>query len=410
MSEAPKIETRPQENLNLLSEIGRLAHGFGVTSHRLEIYLQRVGDALGYTGSFRVTPSSITISISQHGNDEQLVRFMTLPSPGFQLTRLARLSDIMNRFEAGELTIDEALTRIRTLENLSDTYGPIGVGLAYGLCGAGFAVLLSLGWTDVALAFLGSLMVFGLGFLAERLPALALRIEFIAALVLSTVFYLLASFLSGIDPAKITLCGLIVLVPGFGLTVGVAELSAGQITSGLERLILAITTTLKLFFGAVIGWLLVSNFLFLPDPTMPASYDPLLLWAFVVILVVGLAVIFQTDPADMKGVVFAGLVTYAGMTIGRAFGFWQGSFLGAIGLGVIANSYASLRGRPALIIVNPVVMVLVPGAATLLGLQAGALQGSAGGLTAEWQTLVNIMSIVAGLMVANFVMPAKSAL
>ncbi|WP_434053780.1 MAG: threonine/serine exporter family protein [Roseibium sp.] len=398
------------KNLKLLAETARLAHGFGVTSGRLQAFLLSLAEELGYTGSFRVTPSSIMYAISEKGREEQLIRYIPLPSPGFQLTRLAWLSKIMNRLEANELTVDETLSEIRKLESLPDTFGPAVVGLAYGGCGAGFAVLLSLGWTNVAIAFLGSLLVYALVRLAERIPMLGARLEFLSAFIVSLLAYLSSLVFPGMDASKITLCSLVVLVPGFGLTVGVSEFAAGLIMSGLERLSAAIMSTFKLFFGAIAGWVVVSVYFVLPEAVPAAPHATPLLWGFATVLVISLAVIFQADLADLPWIVLAGVITYAGMEAGGQLGFWQGSFLGAAALGFAANTYARNSGRPALIIINPVVMMLVPGAATLLGLQAGATAGAASGFSAEWHAFLNIAAILAGLMVAYVATPSKTAL
>ena len=127
-------------------------------------------------------------------------------------------------------------------------------------------------------------------------------------------------------------------------------------------------------------------------------------------LVVGLAFIFQVSQRNILWAALGGVVTFAGVQIGSQFGYWQGSFLGAAALGAYANLFAIRLHQPASTILVTGLMILVPGAAAFRGLAAAVKDGAAAGLSAEWQVLVIIFAIISGLVVANTLVPPKSAL
>jgi uncharacterized membrane protein YjjB (DUF3815 family) len=103
------------------------------------------------------------------------------------------------------------------------------------------------------------------------------------------------------------------------------------------------------------------------------------------------------------------VLAYAGVVVGSEFGFWQGSFVGALLLGVYANLFAWRLRRPTSIVLLTAVMVLVPGASAYRGLRAAEI-GAASGLAAEWQVLVNILAIIAGFVLAYTLVPPKPTL
>ena len=55
-------------------------------------------------------------------------------------------------------------------------------------------------------------------------------------------------------------------------------------------------------------------------------------------------------------------------------------------------------------------MLLVPGAAAYRGVQAWTTRGAIAGVSAEWQVLVNIGAIVAGILIAYTLTPPKRAI
>ena len=398
------------ESCQLIIELGTVTHGYGVSSIRLEAYLTRVTRALGLHGEFIVTPSDINFIFSRQADARQHSHFSRMAASSFDLAKLAQVGELVDQVEAGTLSMEESVSLLKSVSEQPPIYGRWLVALGYALSGAGFAVLMSAAWSDVFLAGMLSLVVYVVVLLAGRWQWVAHTLEVTAATVASLLANAIALLTPGSDPFIVTLCAVIVLIPGLSLTLGLAELFAKNVLSGQNRLIGGILTTLKLFIGAAIGAAIVNAVSTVPAAVTPPGVAPVWAWTFLVCLVVGLALTFQVRPKDFGWTVLGGVLAYAGVVVGSEFGFWQGSFVGALLLGVYANLFAWRLRRPSSIVILTAVMVLVPGAAAYRGLRAAEIGGAASGLAAEWQVLVNILAIIAGVFLAFTLVPPKPTL
>lgn len=417
-----KAETTPdvwsedpdgRARIAFIVEMGTLATAYGVSSHRLQAYLERLAQLFDLEEASTATPRSITFVLWLPGAETQVIRVVPAPASSFDMARLAEVSALMDDLEAGAITLAAARQTLEAIDGRGKRpprYGPFLLALGYALSGAGFAVLLSAAWWNVLGAALASLLVYGLTCLGPTVPALQRRLNLAAGFAVALLADGLARVVPGGDPVIITVCGLVVLLPGYALTLGVAELSAGMTLSGLQRIVAGVMTLLYLFIGAVLATLLLHSLFSLAPPTAVAGRPGAWAWLFAGLLTAGLAPIYQVRPLDFAWAILGGLLAYAGTRAGADFGYWQGAFLGAIAIGLYANLFAKNLRRPASIVLVPAIMVLVPGAGALLGLQSGATEGAAQAVSAEWHTLANIAAIIAGLMTANALIPAKSTL
>lgn len=398
------------EACRFIIALGTVGHGYGVSSYRLESYLVRVARTLGLHGEFLVTPSYINFIFWRDGDVQQQSHFARMAPPTFDMDKLARVGELVDQVESRVLTVAEGATRLKSIGSQSPIYGRWLVALGYVLSGAGFAVLLSVSWGDIFLAGVLSLAVYAVVLLAGRSRWVAHTLELSAAFVASVLANAAALFMPGSDAFIVTLCALIVLIPGLALTLGLAELAAKHVISGMDRFIGGVMITLKLFIGAAIGRVLVNALSAVPAAVTPPGIPAVWTWVFVTFLVVGLAVVFQVRPKDFGWTVLGGVLAYAGIVAGSHYGFWQGSFVGALVLGLYANLYAWRLRRPTSIVMLTAVMVLVPGAAAYRGLHAVETGGLVSGLGAEWHVLVNMFAILAGIVVAYSLVPPKATL
>lgn len=412
MAEAAQSTPKANAAFGFIIEAGEQAHAYGVSSHRLQVFLQRLARALGLDGEFSVTPSVIQFIVRLPGEHAQRFHVSRMPSASFDMGRLSKLSGLVDAVEAGDVSLEAAKTRLQEIRQggASSLRDVVPGALAYAACGAGFAVLMSARWEDVAVSALGSLIVFLLIALNDRWPVAGPRLEIAAGVSVAIVASVAARLLPGGDPAIMAMCSLVVLLPGYSPTLGAAELSAGLVVSGLERFMVGLTSLLKLFLGAVGGVLLVQGLaqqgLAPPEAGAPGAWG----WASAVLLVLGLAVIFKAEVRDYPWIAISGLLAYAGIILGAPIGYWEGSFGGAMLAGLYASLFARQSRRPSSIVLIPAVMVLVPGGSALLGLEAGAQDGGLAALQAEWRTLANAGATIAGLLAAGALLPPKQAL
>ena len=160
----------------------------------------------------------------------------------------------------------------------------------------------------------------------------------------------------------------------------------------------------------MIGTGIVSWFLAVPPAMEVADKADFWSWIAVAGLMIGLSMIFQVRRNDFVWTIAGGLIAYSGIVIGTQFGTWQGSFIGAMALGTFAYLYSWRSRRPSSIVMLTGIMILVPGAASYIGLYVGGTAELAQGVGAEWQAFVNAMAIVAGLIVPYTILPRHATL
>ncbi len=112
-----------------------------------------------------------------------------------------------------------------------------------------------------------------------------------------------------------------------------AALAIGHTLLGWNRFISSGMVTISLFAGASTGAMAVRAMF--GTAGIPVSERPpaLVQWLFLVLLMVGLAVVFQVSPRQAPWAITAGLLAYGGLEVGGRAGVWQGPFLGALALG-----------------------------------------------------------------------------
>jgi len=271
-------------------------------------------------------------------------------------------------------------------------------------------VLLSAAWSDLIFAAVLSLVVFAITMYARRSQWMAERINFTSAVVTSILASIIALLFPGSNAFTVALCAVIVLIPGLSLTVGVAELASKSTITGINRIVDGILITFALVVGSAVGSSIVNALRTVPAPVAPPGYSLFFAFISVVFIMLGLALIFQVRPRDLVWVILGGIIAYTGIVIGGQFGNWQGSFLGALGLGIYSTLVVNRLFLPSSVIMLPGIMILVPGVAAYFGLDTLQTSGIIGGLQAIWGVVVQIAAIIGGLFIAASVLSKKASL
>lgn len=402
MPSSPSGGSPAAEQLALMRRIGRSAHEYGLPAYELDDLLTGVAASLGLRATVITTASVVDCSIESPGRDEPYSLLILLGAVSYDLNKLSQVLELVERIRAGAVGADRANERLDEIEALRPPYPAPVVGAAYAACGAGFAVLLSAGWRDVALAAALSVVVFAVVQWAERWQWLAHRLYVVSALVAGTLAAAVGAVLGESNVSVVALCAFVVLIPGLGLTLGAFELTTGHTTMGWHRFIAASVKTFALFAGATIGVMAAGALFGVAETPDVAAYGALELWTFLVALMVGLVIVFQVVPRQAPWAVLAGLVAYAGLQVGTSAAVWPGPFLGALALGLYATVYVRLERSPTpMTVVLPGILILVPGVAAYASLQTLEADSSTAFMSSSGAVLIQIIAILVGLFVAG---------
>jgi uncharacterized membrane protein YjjP (DUF1212 family) len=405
----PPVQTRMSRREAFVLQLGAALHRAGAPAHRLETALGAISERLGLQGAFFSTPTSLTAAFGDPGGQRSgLVR---ITPADVQLARLVQLDATGDAVMEGRLALDQAEEQVAAIERAPQPYGPACTTAATSLVSAAAVGFFDGSWGDVLAAGLAGLAVGLLALVAGRLPALGRLFLPVAAASATLLASLGAWLLPGVSPQLVTLCALIVLVPGLSLTVAANELATGHLVSGTARMTGAGVVFLQMGLGVVGGSVLAG---LLPSPAVGPALPPLppgSLWGAGVLAALSLVVLFQARLRDTPVIVLAALVALASATAAKELVAAPGpAFVGALAVGLLGNAYARLSRRPSLVAVLPGILLLVPGSVGFEAVSAMLQDEVLTAVQTAFTALMAAVALAAGLLVANSTLPARRSL
>ncbi len=388
--------------------LGRALHIYGYTAHGLEDTLCRVAGRLGLAQSqFFATRTFI---LAAFGAPERQRTHLIRVEPGdVDLGKLAELGDITERVLGGALTpalgsvsIDAIVAAMPSRANrLLET-------VAYGVVSATTCRILGGGYQEMAMSCAIGLITGGLAVATPTKRDAISVFPFVASVVASAIVNSAGALGVHVSTSITILAGLIVLLPGLSLTLGLAELASQQLISGTARLAGAFTVFAGITFGVALGArLAVLLFGMAPNlPVVPAPHWTLL--AAIIVAPIVYAVLLRARSRDLLSVLVVSVIGYAGAQLGtHVLGVQLGAGLGALSLGLASNIYERVTSHPATVTLVPGVLLLVPGSIGFRSFSLLLEQQVVVGVDAAFTMTMTAISLVAGLLLANILVPAR---
>lgn len=425
MSDAPATDqlfaaTALNTRIAFLLELARRLHQYGTSAPRLELAISRAAQRLGLLADVWSSPTAIIVSFADLAQGEegvaQTTQVMRLPPGDVNLARLCEVDEIADRVIAGELDLREGFRCLRELGRPDGRGAKAAVIATYGLSAACVvALFLHSAWPDLLTAALIGLIIGSITVLAASRPRLSAASDAICALVATTVAILVSAFVVPLAIKAVVLASLIVLIPGMSLTTAVREISSQHLVAGVARMGGAISTLLKLTFGAVAATQLCAAVgIHARDYVLP----PLPGWTELPALLAGafgFAILFRAArkdwPVVMAAVITGYLATHWGGQISGSlpaapFGVFLGGFL----LSALANFYARWAKRPGAVIREPGIILLVPGSVGFRSMSFLLDRDTELGVNAGLLLLTLLVSLVAGLMFGELLVSPRRSL
>lgn len=408
MPSSPPFEFRPEDDAHIrfLLRLGRALHCYGYPSPNLEAALTRLADRFGLDSQFFSTPTSINLAF---GPLEHQRTFMLRVEPGeTNLERMAQLHGVIRDVMEGGLTSEEATRRVDQILEQRSRYPRWLQVISFGLASGGAALFLGGGVLEVVPAIAIGWIIGLLAQLGQRSRGVRAIFEPVAACLAAFLAAGAAHLFGALSIYTATLAGLIVLLPGFTLTVALTELATRHLVSGTARLAGAGTLFLTIAFGVAVGNR-GALAIFGPTPTAP-PVSPLG-WTEILALVVAplaFVVLLRAAPRDAPWIVLTAVVAVESGRLGVALlGPEWGSVLGALAVGLTSNAYSRLLGRPAAVTQVPGILLLVPGAIGFKSLASILDRDIVLGIETLFRMAFVAVSLVAGLLLSNVVLPAR---
>jgi uncharacterized membrane protein YjjP (DUF1212 family) len=391
-------------------KLGRALHGCGASSDRIEQHLINVTRMLELNGSFLLSPTTFTCAFWEEDEIEQFIHIERVEAGNINLGQLWEIDRLVESIDQGLLNFSDAPERLKDLLQNPPHYSAIGHAFSWCLTGGAFATLLSSNPFDGIAAALISLVLFFIVRVCLGAARWKPVTVIVGAFVAGALAEVLGSF--GIHPPFVILSSIIIFVPGLSLAVALSEISVGHLISGSSRLVDAMMTLLKLFFGTLAGIATVSM---LSLPTFNLPWEWLLLpdwriWPAIAGLSIALGIAFNISRAKMLWGILAAFIAFGSSKWGETqFGIFPGLFIGALAVGLYSNLFARITRGPGSILMTQGIILLVPGSKIYSILNhwvlGETLPGESGG-----KALMAFVTLIAGLLFSNALLPARKSL
>lgn len=391
--------------IRFLVRLARGLHVNGMASHQIEDALEFASATLGIQSQFFALP---TLILAAFGTPDERSTALIRVDPGeVNLEKLVELDDVLKDLASGAITLEKAEKRVESIESAPPRYRFPLVLLATSVVAACSARFFGGGLVDIAVsALLGTLPAL-LGLLVRARPNFARVQVALCALVVSFLSLLILRWLGGFSAYVVTLSSLIVLLPGLSLTLAMSEYGAQGLVAGSANLMRAGMTFVELAFGVAIGRTVAERFFAIRE----ASPTGLPLWTEVIALLLAppcYAVLFKARPREMLPILVTGVVGYIAVRFAAtALEPLLAGILGAFVVGAASNLWARRSDHPDTVLALPGILLLVPGSVGFQGLYSLLGREVESGIEAAFRMALIAVSIVAGLLFASVVVPAR---
>jgi uncharacterized membrane protein YjjP (DUF1212 family) len=402
------------DRIGFVVELASRLHTYGTTAQRLESAIVAVARRLGLRCNPWSNPTGMILSFADAHADSRLAdttQVIRLDPGETDLRKLCAADAIAEDVLAGRTDLVAGSAALAALDRKPGRRARVLEAISYGLAAASVAGLLRSGWADMlAAAAIGTLIGL-LHVLVSGRPRLQEAEDALSAMLATVLVAAIAAFVWPLGTRTVLVASIIVLMPGLTLTNAVAELTSQHLVSGSARFAGAMTTLLKLTFGAIAAAQLVKLFGWhLHEATLVPSP------AWVEFLALGIgsyafAVLFRADRRDYPLVMASVWLGY-GVTrlTGQALGNDAGVFFGSLAVTAASNVYARWSNRPGALVRVPGIILLVPGSVGFRSLSFVLERDVMLGIHTGITVLIVLVALVAGVLFGNLLIPARQNL
>ncbi|MEI7430961.1 MAG: aminomethyltransferase beta-barrel domain-containing protein, partial [Betaproteobacteria bacterium] len=235
--------------------------------------------------------------------------------------------------------------------------------------------------------------------LGPTIPVMLCALAAFSAHALSLIFPQQTPFISAV-------AGVVLLLPGFTLTIAMSELATQNLLSGTGRLAGVFLLLFMMVAGLLIGTQISLHLL---PPLVPATLTPLpagFVWLAIAALGVSMLGVLQAPLRSVHILVGGSLLAWAVFSLVSAvLGNVVGAFAGAVAVASAGHLYSSLTGQPDILMKIPGLIALVPGSMGFRGVHALTAADNFTGLNLMTDMLLTGAVLAVGLLLADNIAP-----
>jgi uncharacterized membrane protein YjjB (DUF3815 family) len=235
------------------------------------------------------------------------------------------------------------------------------------------------------------------------------RLFDVAAAFLATL--IVAAFTKFVGPTNVyisIIAGIVVLLPGYSLTLALHELANDFLVAGVARLGKVFSVLLALGCGAFLGLAIVPWVL---SGGNVATHPVAATYWFIasICMAVGMSIDLDARLRDFVWVFASSFVALlCTHLLGATSAHAVSAFISAFICGMVANTGARLLRVPQAIMLVPALIVLVPGSLSYESVLFAFQHNIDTSLTLAANTIVAAIQLVAGLLLSQLVLPTST--
>jgi uncharacterized membrane protein YjjP (DUF1212 family) len=386
--------------------MGRELHRAGIATDAIEQTLGEVATAIGLEAQVFALPTYITIALGPAWTQRTVM--MRLEPGRVSLRKIALINEIYDALRGGRLDYRQAN---QLLSEVDARWPGLPAWLeipALALIAVGVAMVLGGGRLELIVSATIGICTGILSTIAARSAIVARLFPAVAAFLATAI---VAAFSKLVGPVNIyisIIAGVVVLLPGYSLTLALHELANDFLVAGVARLGRVLSTLLALGCGAFLGLAIVPWVL---RSTNVQTHPVAATWWFVasILLAAGLSIDLDARLRDVVWVFAASFVALlTSHLLSGTSAHAVSAFLAAFLCGMVANIGARYLRVPQAIMLVPALIVLVPGSLSYESVLFAFQHNIDSALTLAANAIVAAIQIVAGLLLSQLVLPAST--
>lgn len=383
-----------------LRNLARALHISGMPAHDLERHLNEIGRSLGVHVDCFAVLTMLTLNITADGITQR-VEMQRLPAYDYNMARLIALEKLIRE-------LDDRSSLSRCEEQLAEimNVAPLWSGWSYVLFGfllsGSVAVLLRGGLTEVLCGGVVGMLFVAAHQALGRVPRLAPAMPVILCALAAVFAHALSLVFPQQTPFITAVAGVVLLLPGFTLTIAMSELATQNLLSGTGRLAGVILLLFMMGAGLAIGTQLSQHLVPAHTSGTLADLPDWIVWPAIAALGVSMLGVLQAPLRAVHIMVGGSLLAWAVFSlVGAILGNVVGAFAAALAVGSAGHLYNHLTGQPDILVKIPGLIALVPGSMGFRGLHALMEQDSAIGISLMTDMALTGAVLAVGLLLAD---------
>ncbi len=386
--------------------MGRELHRAGIATDAIEQTLSEIAATIGLDVQVFALPTYITIAIGPTWSQRTMM--MRLEPGRVSLRKIALINELYDALRNGRIDYRKATILLGEVDAQWPGLPPWLEIPALAFIAVGVALILGGGTRELIVSGAIGICTGILSTIAAR-SAIVARLFAVTAAFAATL--IVASFQKLVGPVNIyisIIAGIVVLLPGYSLTLALHELANDFLVAGVARLGRVFSTLLALGCGAFLGLAVVPSVL---KGEVAATHPVAGTWWFVasVCMAVGLSIDLDARLRDFIWVFASSFVALlTAHVLGTTSAHAVSAFLSAFICGMVANTGARYLRVPQAIMLVPALIVLVPGSLSYESVLFAFQHNIDSALILAANTVAAAIQIVAGLLLSQLVLPAST--